>query len=70
MTCLKMKPPNCFHFLEEAGYLSGWSRDIVHIEASRNPVSCGKDAKDLLPREKQKASKHVNVSRKENDPVK
>ena len=69
MTCLKMKPPNCFHFLVEAGHRSGWRRDSVHIEAYRNPVRRGKDATDLLPREKQKAPKHVNISRKENDPL-
>lgn len=61
VTSLEMKPPTCFHFLVEAGYVSDWRSDSIHIEASRNPVRRTKDAKDLLPREKQKASKHLDT---------
>lgn len=70
VTSLEMKRPTRVHFLVEADHLSDWRSVRVHIEVPRNPVRHGRDPKDLLPREKQKASKHVNTSRKENDLLK
>ena len=71
MLCDKPKDEvtNLFSSLGRGGHLSAWRRDSVHIEESRNSVRHGRAAEDLLPREEQKASKHVDTSWKENDPL-
>lgn len=70
VTSLKDQVTNLFSFLVEAGHRSDWRSDSIHLEASRNPFGCGRDTKDLLPRGKQKGSKHVNSSWMKNDSLK